>query len=1501
MQAPPRSSWTRKWSFWQRSIVPGGTRRVDAEIGIDCQRWMRFYGRVSAFVKLSEMSNSLTSQGKLSRTAIVQGGCRCRGRIAFWIGSACLAWRLLLLLGILTESLEAASLALRGRYSIPFHSYEMLFDPGRNAAYVGDYLGHRLVKVSLTDGTILSEIALPNGPVYGTLSPNRERLYIGLWSSNREPNTSSVAEVDLNAWKATAMVPVSASPSFMAATDNRLFIISSIGDPFSTLQCYSAESGKLLDTHRSFNGGLGARLIMDPYQSTLYSVPVDFSFGAPCLVLRRFNAATGDLSYPTTFFEDKTLYCLDGFLEGLSQAWFLPGRSQLLLNSGHVLDVGGDPVDLSFRTRLDPAPFTFAALDSPNKSILTVTIDSPMRITQFHMETLSAGARFDVTNAGQYYWTVAAGQSFWLGGVSDETTFLEQYDNPASGGATNRPPVARFTTAPAAPTSTNSVRFDGSNSTDENTAAEGLAYRWDWDHDGVFDTDWTNAPTVTHHFNLSGTNHVSLQVRDRFGLIGQTTVDVVVTFATDPGVAPGASDEPFILPFAATGVAFNPIAPKLYAMEYASKRLAVMNLTNGLLEREFSFDFSPAAIAVSPDGSSMFVWLAGAQGTNGYIAEFVTEPISKVAEWPVDMASGLISATDSRILVALGQVGPQTCVRAFSGLSQSGANCVPLSFGPAGLAVNRAGDQLYVADEYYESKSTWRATIDGSGQIGTPEVLGAECGTGRFLVLPSNGWIVRGSGVICTPDFKAVTNLNHSPISFSADRLGDAFITVEGLTRLHAYQQSSATEIGSYELERSPISVGCQSGWVYGVSTFPEGTFIERRRLPSVDAAHDLPPEVTSLSPPNGVLVQDGSPLTVSFHAVDLDGTVTNTTLFVDGTPLQNLDAQPALWVATPPGVHRLQAVATDNWGLSSTSSVVEVMVNFPPTISLISPAPDAQLILPAPVTLIADAADVDGRIARVDFYRAGVLLVSATNAPFAASILETNRGAVVYSAIATDDTGAQASSLEVTVVFIGLPGDDILEAFELGSISQYATNVSNLTATREKLEPLHSGKGGNHSLWWRWTAPAEGWVYVSTFGSSFDTLLGAYAGPANASSPYAHLKTIASNDDNPAAPPSSQIKFGVVAGGQYLFAVDGYGEAAGEVAFSLVFSATQIVANDHLRNAVAWSGTTNFAVVNNSTATLEPGEPAHAGNKGGRSVWWSWYQTFPGELTLTTEGSTFDTILGIYVQSDPGSPTVSGLTEVASNDDASGKTRTSLLRFPSQAWQTYFIAVDGYDGAIGDIHLSLGWQPSPAPPSNDDFGNAIRIAGLRIALTASNIGATRQGDEQPHAGKEGGSSVWWSWKAPASGRVTVSTKGSNFDTLLAVYNGEDFSSLRQVAASDDDPLNPPSSVVRFDANAGATYSIAVDGFQGATGAISLSLESQATPAAILLSVEVFRSLCRLQVLAETASRLVVEHSTNLLDWSAVSTNQVSAGTNLLSVPITPNGSKEFFRASLKP
>ncbi len=132
---------------------------------------------------------------------------------------------------------------------------------------------------------------------------------------------------------------------------------------------------------------------------------------------------------------------------------------------------------------------------------------------------------------------------------------------------------------------------------------------------------------------------------------------------------------------------------------------------------------------------------------------------------------------------------------------------------------------------------------------------------------------------------------------------------------------------------------------------------------------------------------------------------------------------------------------------------------------------------------------------------------------------------------------------------------------------------------------------------------------------------------------------------------------------------------------------------NDSFANAIAITLSTTSATVkgHNTNATKQSGEPNHAGNSGGHSVWWQWTALGSGTVNLDTRGSYFDTTLAVYTGS-----ALDSLTAVASNDDiSSGVVQASQVSFTSVANTTYYIAVDGFDADSAGISLNLTTDPS--------------------------------------------------------------------------------------------------------------------------------------------------------------------------------------------------------------
>jgi Lysyl oxidase len=313
---------------------------------------------------------------------------------------------------------------------------------------------------------------------------------------------------------------------------------------------------------------------------------------------------------------------------------------------------------------------------------------------------------------------------------------------------------------------------------------------------------------------------------------------------------------------------------------------------------------------------------------------------------------------------------------------------------------------------------------------------------------------------------------------------------------------------------------------------------------------------------------------------------------------------------------------------------------------------------------------------------------------------------------------------------------------------------------------------------------------------------------------------------------------------------------------------------------------TTNPACMTglNFCCTKQTGEPAHAGNAGGHSLWFRFTPQSTAPVRLTTEGSDFDTLLAVYRGTD-----VSRLTLVANNDDiAVPDNKCSRVTFTPAAGITYYIAVDGYAGAVGRVVLNLN------PPLNDDFTDCEQISGTSGTVSGYNIGASKERMEPTHARNIGGHSVWFCWTAPISGPFEFNTAGSSFDTTLGIYHGSSVSTLTEDASDNDADGNLQSRLV-FEATAGAAYQIAIDGFSGATGNYQLNWNE-----AFRLAVQRTGRQVNLSLIG-APGRYQVLGSDDLKTWAPVTIVFMTTSPATFSDTSAGSHSNRFYRAMVAP
>jgi hypothetical protein len=312
------------------------------------------------------------------------------------------------------------------------------------------------------------------------------------------------------------------------------------------------------------------------------------------------------------------------------------------------------------------------------------------------------------------------------------------------------------------------------------------------------------------------------------------------------------------------------------------------------------------------------------------------------------------------------------------------------------------------------------------------------------------------------------------------------------------------------------------------------------------------------------------------------------------------------------------------------------------------------------------------------------------------------------------------------------------------------------------------------------WTAPSTGRFRFDTFGSNFDTLLAVYA----------DVNEIACNDDMGGL--QSAVTLDVTEGQQFAIVVDGFGDHAGN--YTLNITQPQAISCDtQLGSSIG----APLAFGNTSGQGDDFFSRNCHGGAGAADVAYCWTAPSSGRYNLDVIGSDFNTLLSIYRNG----------TEI----DCGNAVLTEYFSTGDQV----IIVVDGHQSAdAGNFALSI---TQPEPPQCDlQLGSVV---GPAVATGST----TGQGNDVRLSSCGGGQAeeVVFCWSAPSAGRYVFDTIGSDFDTILALYEGNN-----EIACNDQDGFSNTSRI-EIDLAQNQILAIVVDGYSTDSGNYILNISQQ--------------------------------------------------------------------------
>ena len=288
--------------------------------------------------------------------------------------------------------------------------------------------------------------------------------------------------------------------------------------------------------------------------------------------------------------------------------------------------------------------------------------------------------------------------------------------------------------------------------------------------------------------------------------------------------------------------------------------------------------------------------------------------------------------------------------------------------------------------------------------------------------------------------------------------------------------------------------------------------------------------------------------------------------------------------------------------------------------------------------------------------------------------------------------TGPESGACYASLAW--LPSNDNFADRVILTGTNLIIEANNSGATTELGEPSPGGWVGGSSLWWSWTAPQNGTLFLTRSNILATYFLAVFRG--------AKLTELERLYDDPGD--SSLVQLPVQAGVSYQIAL--HATASGQVNPPVTVHLRFVPdsPNDNFADALPLVGTQILFGGANYNATRETGEPIRSvlwfnNNRPTRhplnaTLWWRWTAPATGTVTISTVPGDFRPFVEMFEGND-----LLSLQSLFPPIQLDFLSITDSIDFPVENGHEYFISAGGINTQRGEFQLLLQ-APSPPEPN---------------------------------------------------------------------------------------------------------------------------------------------------------------------------------------------------------
>lgn len=640
---------------------------------------------------------------------------------------------------------------------------------GNNLFLVADPQSRKLYFYDVLLEQVTKELTLEMFPEAIKLSPDKTTAFIQL--VDRAPLDFSgsgvarryVMRIDIAQYTATHsfILPSTVGGLALVLSADRILVSDTSNSGVSLLD---GHTGAVLSSLRETTI-YGARAVLN---NRIYvSVGAYIDFSNDVLTYKVFSAAPRD-AYATT--------------------WLLPGNQYVLDSEGRKLDTTTLKI---VSTQPLPQGVSADRIEFFQEGKLAV-FTTFGEMVFFNFETMQRIKSISAYDA--YASFIADGQLFVFGNSPSARKLVDVCTECTD----NQKPLAKLSLSVGSFDTATAIKLDASASTDPENSS--LTYRWDFDDDGTWDSDFSSVAIQSKKFLAPGKITVRVQVKDAGGNLADASATFDVAQAVDAGVAIDSTR-----PYMFTDVPQAPIVDEvngyLYYLAQDRNRVYAMNLSTGLVERYFQFETRPQYLSLSPDNKLAYIVTPGSstnfsnQYSDAIVSAIDLASRSIIHAFRVNYGvNSLVALGDKRVVVGKGDGTKMSVFDAASGQA--------LADFPQGTVLRgqSALDASTVLVSQISSNRLAKYRFDPVSMMVSGEEIpdSSSSGYDAFWLSPDKTRIVYGSGVIYSlNDFSVLARLPVTAQFSSAVFTSDTrFVWVDyfGNSRLHEFNLTTSTD-----------------------------------------------------------------------------------------------------------------------------------------------------------------------------------------------------------------------------------------------------------------------------------------------------------------------------------------------------------------------------------------------------------------------------------------------------------------------------------------------------------------------------------------------------------------------------------------------------------------------------------------------------------------------------------------------------------------------------------